>query len=354
VFLSSDLTHDVFQHGALRNSEAYFCSFKELMEKQTYRPFEDILIIAPNFQYESDFMVHPNDAFWNSSKPWGDWRVGAESDPQCCGRAGRTVSSFDVLDNMLAMLTSKRLFPRMNKIAYVGHSAGGQMVQRYAMMSDLATLWAYDDEVDVDFIIANPSSYAYLDGQRFRYNCGDCKCDSDSCNCTETCTSPPYKSLGRPTSQNVGTQFPCYQWNYNRWPYGLGSFSDDKGRSIPYALRGGLLNAERALRSYKKLHVTYMVGQNDTCNDGLPTCDASCWKRDNYLPEEWPCFPNSMDKRCPAMLQGPCRRTRGYQYMKYLETLYGEPVHTLREIPGVGHNASGMFGSEIGMRELFM
>jgi hypothetical protein len=34
--------------------------------------------------------------------------------------------------------------------------------------------------------------------------------------------------------------------------------------------------------------------------------------------------------------------------------LYGEPVHTLREIPGVGHNASGMFGSEIGMRELFM
>jgi hypothetical protein len=73
---------------------------------------------------ETDDLVHPNDAFWNSSKPWGDWRVGAESDPACCGNTGRTVSSFDVLDHMLTILTDKKLFPRMNKIAYVGHSAG--------------------------------------------------------------------------------------------------------------------------------------------------------------------------------------------------------------------------------------
>jgi hypothetical protein len=117
------------QHGALRNAQDYFCSFKQLMLKQKYRNFEDILIIAPYFNYEHDELVHPQDAFWNSSKPWGDWRVGAESDPRCCGNQGhrgipRTISSFEVLDNMLAMLTSKKLFPRMNKISYVGHSAG--------------------------------------------------------------------------------------------------------------------------------------------------------------------------------------------------------------------------------------
>lgn len=39
--------------------------------------------------------------------------------------------------------------------------------------------------------------------------------------------------------------------------------------------------------------------------------------------------------------------------MKYLETLYGEPTHSLREVPGVGHNATGIFSSEIGMKELF-
>jgi hypothetical protein len=61
---------------------------------------------------------------------------------------------------------------------------------------------------------------------------------------------------------------------YNLWHNGLGSFSDKNGRSVPYALRDGVLGPEHALRVYRKLHVVYMVGQNDTCNDGLATCDA--------------------------------------------------------------------------------
>lgn len=119
----------LIQHGAMRNSEQYFCSFKQLMLEQGYRDFRNILVIAPNFNYESDSLIHPNDIFWNSSKPWGDWRVGAESDPDCCGNKGRvgtpkTMSSFEVLDHILATLTSKKLFPNMEKISYVGHSAG--------------------------------------------------------------------------------------------------------------------------------------------------------------------------------------------------------------------------------------
>jgi hypothetical protein len=39
------------QHGALRNAEEYFCSFKKLMKQQNYRNFQDILIIAPDFNY---------------------------------------------------------------------------------------------------------------------------------------------------------------------------------------------------------------------------------------------------------------------------------------------------------------
>ena len=147
------------QHGAMRNAEDYFCSFKKLMLQQNYRNFDDVLIIAPDvstiakrcdescrfktysnfditvsfiifrqFNYQHDNLVHPQDAFWNSTKPWGDWRVGAESDPACCGNQARdspmTISSFEVLDTMLAMLTSRKLFPRMEKISYVGHSAG--------------------------------------------------------------------------------------------------------------------------------------------------------------------------------------------------------------------------------------
>mmetsp|Transcript_26993 Transcript_26993/g.38698 ORF Transcript_26993/g.38698 Transcript_26993/m.38698 type:complete len:573 (-) Transcript_26993:63-1781(-) len=348
----------LIQHGAMRNAEEYFCSFKRLMRAQNYRDFRDILIIAPNFNYEHDELVHPNDVFWNSSKPWGDWRVGAESDPDCCGNKGhmgtpKTFSSYEVLDHILAKLTNKKLFPNMNKISYVGHSAGGQMVQRYAVISTLASLYDLQSGIDIKFIIANPSSYAYLTPQRYSYNCGNCKCTPNDCTCDKECTPPPYEKLGTPRSNFSGTQFPCYVWNYNRWPYGISSFADQSGHYIPYALRDGDLGVERALRFYNKLHVVYLVGQNDTCNDRLPVCDGSCWKRENYETSEWACFRNDMDTRCPAMLQGPYRRARGYQYMKYLETLYGQPTHRLYTIPGVGHNASGMFGSEIGMREIF-
>ena len=46
------------------------------------------------------------------------------------------------------------------------------MVQRYAIMSPLAALWDLDPDVDLEFIIANPSSYTYLTPHRYRYTCG--------------------------------------------------------------------------------------------------------------------------------------------------------------------------------------
>ena len=203
-------------------------------------------------------------------------------------------------------------------------------------------------------VIANPSSYTYLTPQRFHYSCGNCTCSTRNCTCDKDCTRPPYTKLAHPTRGGARLgHWPCYQWNYNRWPYGIGKFSDKKGHFIPYALRDGKLGTERAVRLYEKLHVVYLIGQNDTCNDGLPHCDSSCWKRDEWDVGEGKCFRNHMDSRCPAMLQGPYRRARGQQYMKYLEDLYGRPTHTLHTIPGVGHNATAMFGSEIGMRELF-
>jgi hypothetical protein len=88
-------------------------------------------------------------------------------------------------------------------------------------------------------------------------------------------------------------------------------------------------------------------------NDGLPVCDESCWKREIYGEDEWPCFRNHMDSRCEAMLEGPFRRQRGLNYMKYLEEEYGKPTHKLYVIPDMGHNATGMFGSEIGLKVIF-
>ena len=345
----------VIQHGALRNAPNYFCSFKDLILAQTYRHPADVLIVAPDFNYGADTLVHPNDAYWNQSKPWGDWRVGAESDPHCCGNTKRTVSSFDILDHMLVLLTDQKLYPRMNQISFVGHSAGGQMIQRYAVLSLLAALWDYDVSVRVQFVVANPSSYTYMTPHRYSYHCGNCTCQDNQCSCDAPCT-PMSDTLSIPSPKHPD-DWPCTVWNYDRWPYGIGSMNDPKhGYSIPYVERTGVVGTARSVRMYPNLHMVYLVGQNDTCNDNLPVCDDECWKRDDQFDVdagEYTCFRNDMDTRCPAMLQGPNRKERAYHYMQYLQWLYGAPTHVLYTVPGVGHNATGIFSSEIGMRTLF-
>lgn len=295
----------------------------------------------------------------------------------------KTISSFDILDQMLGILTDRKLYPNMNKISIVGHSAGGQMIQRYALMSLLASAYDEDDIdwINMQFIVANPSSYTYLDERRFSYNCGHCSCTSDNCTCPQLCTKPN-DELTIPSKEGVGRrEWPCFDSDYNSWPYGLSKISDPK-HMVPYVIKSGPL---RASKMYSKRNMIYLVGQNDTwcvfydciitfihilfifltaifcfrstfndySNDGLSTCDSSCWKRTDYLDNEWPCYRNSMDTRCPAMLEGPYRRIRGIQYMKYLENFYGKPTHKLYVIPDMGHNATGMFGSEEGLRIIF-
>ena len=226
------------------------------------------------------------------------------------------------------------------------------MVQRYALLSKLAASYNFpSSRIDLQFLVANPSSYTYMDNRRFAYNCGNCHCTNKNCTCDKDCTQPSTQ-LSVPKLHANRNTWACYDRQYNHWPYGVEMVKGEKGMySIPYALQAGL---QQRLKEYKHRAVVYMVGQNDTCNDGLPTCDQSCWKRQRFLPdEEWPCYRNHMDTRCPAMLEGPNRRTRGMRYIKYLEAYYGAKTHVLHIIPGVGHNATAMFGSSVGLEELF-
>jgi hypothetical protein len=186
---------------------------------------------------------------------------------ECCGnkKGGdntMALSSFDILDHMLAILTDRDIYPNMNKISILGHSAGGQMVQRYAITSLLAA--AYDDEdfdeIDVQFVVANPSSYTYLDERRFSYNCGHCVCTKDNCTCPESCTDKSVK-LRTPAKKGVRRgDWPCFDSDYNDWPYGLQDTYDPK-HMVNYVKRS---NPRRAATSYYRRHMVYLVGQNDT------------------------------------------------------------------------------------------
>jgi hypothetical protein len=161
------------------------------------------------------------------------------------------------------------------------------MVQRYAFLSTLAASYDFpSSRIDMEFIVANSSSYTYMDARRFAYNCGNCHCTQTNCTCAKDCTHASAQLSVPKRHATRRNTWACYTKDYNHWPYGVEMVKDEKGEhSIPYAIHAGL---QRRLKDYKHRNVVYMVGQNDTCNDGLPTCDQSCWKREDFLPDkEW-------------------------------------------------------------------
>src|SRR5690606_19937597 len=89
---------------------------------------------------------------------WSDsgWKYGGDS------TSSKKLSSFAVVDEMVRKLGDKKLFPNLTKITVVGHSAGGQFVQRYAAGGSAEGAVS----VPLRYVVANPSSYMYLNGYR--------------------------------------------------------------------------------------------------------------------------------------------------------------------------------------------
>lgn len=108
-------------HGTNRNADDYLGYLDDL----------DTLVIAPEFQEAGPGL------YWSSG-----WKQGDKS------KDSERVSSFEVLDRMVEMF---------HGVAIIGHSAGGQFVSRYAAGTRLQGL---------TYIVANPSSYLYLDTSR--------------------------------------------------------------------------------------------------------------------------------------------------------------------------------------------
>lgn len=129
------------------------------------------------------------------------------------------LSAFAALDAVVARL---RRIPGLRRIVVAGHSGGGQVVQRYAMLGDTAP--------DLRFLVMNPSSYAFPDAWR------------------------PEPVAGCP--------------EYDDWKYGL--------RRLPsYA---GTMGREALVRRYAGRDITYLLGARDT--DPLhPALDISAAAR---------------------------------------------------------------------------
>ncbi|WP_256972174.1 alpha/beta hydrolase, partial [Paraburkholderia caledonica] len=144
-------------HGKLRNADVYFRTAQNAREA-AHADADSTLLIAPQFLATLDLRVHdePADLLRWTGNAW----MGGEA-----AQAPLAISSYEVLDAIVTRLADRKLFPNLRHVVFAGHSGGGQVVQRYAVAArNIAVLTA--EGIDVRYLVASPSTYAYFDAQR--------------------------------------------------------------------------------------------------------------------------------------------------------------------------------------------
>ena len=271
----------VIVHGRLRNAATYFRSGETATAAAGAGA--DTLVIAPQFLNETDIQRHrlPDDLLRWQGNAW----MGGEP-----ALGPRPLSSFAVFDALLARLADRQHLPNLQEVVIAGHSGGGQVVQRYAVLGQGERQLA-SSGIRLRFVVANPSSYAYFDSQR-----------------------PDAQGRLVPFANAAACA------DFDTWKYGM--------QGLPTYAEGR--SAASLEQHYVGLDITYLLGARDT-NPQHP----------------------ALDKSCAAEAQGPYRLARGLNYYRYLQNRHPGLRQQLVEVPGVGHNGDAIFTSAQGRRALF-
>ncbi|WP_448650320.1 hypothetical protein ACSHWC_20410 [Pseudomonas fluorescens] len=274
----------IIVHGVQRDADQYFKTGRKLLGN-THLPSASTLLIAPNFLTPTDSGVSDDMPLWPRDK----WMHGIESQ---FGRTG--IPAFQVLDDVVAYLSDRQRYPALKEIVMVSHSAGAQLMQRYAVMNDLDTrLKAHG--LTIRYVVASPSSYVYFDDNRLQG--GEFK---------------PVVTILCPS--------------YSRYRYGIDG--------APAYLLNQHLSSRQVFARYAARDITYLVG----ADDNNPTSRV-------------------LDSSCGANYQGATRLERQLNFVSYEQFLSNQwhiplrhPQHT---IPGIGHNAARLLGDKAVARMLF-
>lgn len=191
------------------------------------------------------------------------------------------VSSFTVVDDLIGRLGDTERFPVLEKVLVTGHSSGGAYTQLYAVANGQEEQFP---GLQVLYMVANSQYFYYPEDVRWNSN-------TESFEAVDESACPDYRF----------------------WPYGFSR--------IPDYLSGN--NQEEVNNRYAQRSVTYLLGTDDVVTTGsLNTRD------------------------CAAVLLGEHRYARGQLIHQLMETYFPESEeHDRLDVPGVGHNATSMYGS---------
>jgi pimeloyl-ACP methyl ester carboxylesterase len=288
----------IMVHGTNRNADHYFTT--ATAAAFLAGAIDDTVVIAPRIASSdrncTDTLA-PNEVSWSCA---GDsWRSGGNS------VSHPDLTSFDFVDRILRRLADKKTFPNLRRIVVAGHSAGGQFVARYQMANRVHETLG----VEVTYVVANPSSYAWPADTR------PLAVDD----------AEPNNAKGAWESETPHTQFSYGPFDtsacpsYDQWPAGL------QNRTGGYTAK---ITDEQLKRQLVSRPTTYLFGQVDT----LPL--------------------GGFDSSCPAMAQGATRRARGEAFVKYVNEQLGAS-HTMQIVPECGHNDRCVYTTDTVLNVIF-
>jgi hypothetical protein len=285
----------VIVHGAGRDADNYFRN--ALASAFLAGALEDTVVISPRMASSAancHDKLDEHEISWNCNT----WRSGgpAVSDP--------IVTSFDFLDQLLLKVASKKAFPNLKQIVIIGHSAGGQVLNRYEMSNKIHDKLG----VPMSYVVANPSSYAWPDSTRPTDAAYSVQAHAPGYVPALTPDAPAFRPF---TGARDCT-------TYDLWPYGMKTRTGYNAKESDDQLKKQLSSRP----------TTYLLGELDV----LPL--------------------GGFDGSCSAMAQGPTRLARGEAFGKFVNEKLGAK-HTVKIVPECGHNARCMFTSEEALPILF-
>tara|TARA_B100000401_G_C52794940_1_gene715380 strand:+ start:172 stop:1893 length:1722 start_codon:yes stop_codon:yes gene_type:complete len=273
-------------HGDSRNGDSHYDVLRSVAQEQSL--IDSTVIIAPFFLTQDHlglFQLDSTCLYFSTS----NWNAGYKSRTTGENPRPEKISSFSVLDTIITALIDNN--PNLNKIVMAGHSAGSQMVVRYAAGNHLTKNLEIPEAIDIQYVPINTSSFLYMDNARV--------VDEDA---DDLQFEPPSD---------------CYTHNY--YKYGLDNLPQ-------YMVETGV---EQIRSQYFDTRVIYLVGEYDG-SGYTGSCNRDTQGSNIY------------------------KRTHNYfSYLEYFydENVYAK--HSMGIVPGVGHNYDQSVQSECGKKAIF-
>ena len=264
-------------HGAGLNANKTFETGQKIIDSLKL-PKDRFWVLAPQI-IEGVKLDEKGLLFWDRR-----WRSGGKSLSTGLNKDLPSLSSFEVIDRLIDVAVKRN--PGIRRIIILGHSAGGQFVVRYAAINSRHELLEQQG-VSIRYVVANSSSYPYLDQTRFHFNAAG-----------EILITSREELMNCPS--------------YNKYKYGLEELYGYAEALSPQIIRTRLLSRP----------VMFVLGTADTDRD-------------------W-----GLDKSCESDVQGKNRHERGLMYKHHLGSFVKsspKSQHIWLEIPEVGHEATEIF-----------